>query len=673
MLMAVLKRQRTACQTIMVLLASMPMVAQPSLEALSEEEMAGVSGRDGLAVTLESGGIEADQVGWRTGTGTAEQATLGLGRSGDPDSGVRITAVGPYGTVTGNDFQWRGEMDVGGDGQGTAGLQLQGQWDRTRFRVDDIIHDGTPSASLGTLVLDGSGAFGFFNTAGLFKMAGDQAQLSLNLQQADLFYRQQPGGNELVLHDLDLDFGFEGGTIGLDGSEGLFVGAPEVDLDLGAVIGFRENPMDPFTTSGELAPMLHLDWRGGLDNFGLHVNGGGLNPSAGTGGLRFALEADFSDTSSLAFGTRADTRLHLRDFTTLGNAAGPDIRFPDIRFDVVNAGQGADGICFGDPSASVGDCTGGMPVELQADRPAFALSVRDGGLHAFPSSVLIEEAGCDPAAPGDCDTFDWGLVSTLGNIAVDSFVYPGGSQSDTGTVADLFVVTQSGAPEQWPTNTHFLFADTARGQGIGLVNARMLLQAQELEFRIDEPITDSLAGAQRAGLRLTTDELRLRLGGTLGGGSLADLGPGELMRIGELELDLHAGLDLALFPSPVAGEEFLGFAGGLDFRSTPENPSFISLAEPSRPEVDLRLTELQGRVEVGNGRVQISPSTQTASGRPRLLVQQDILIPEQAPGTSQANYLGGTALVADERLGGFAVPGGSQWHLSVGIGPVPGP
>ena len=85
---------RSAYSRAMILfMGALPLGAHPSLERLSEKEMAEIAGRDGIALTVESEGMEADYLGWRTEAGTPDEAMLALGRPNDPASRCIVATV----------------------------------------------------------------------------------------------------------------------------------------------------------------------------------------------------------------------------------------------------------------------------------------------------------------------------------------------------------------------------------------------------------------------------------------------------------------------------------------------------------------------------------------------------------------------------------------------------
>lgn len=633
--------------------------------------MAGIHARDGLAISLESDQLQADSIHWRVDEGTAHPQSLFFGRPGDSLSMVSFTGVESDGSPRPNGVEWRAELDVGGDGQGNAFMGLSAQWDRTRLRIDDLVPGHGSGASLGGLALDSAGSLELLNRGGPFNSASDQARLSLSINNGDLFYWQQPGGNELLLGDLFLDLHMAPGTLGID-NDGLFLSADQLELALGFELAFRNSPATALTTASDVAPMLSLGLSGSLENALLRMGGGGLDFGNGrTDGLHFALATDFAEDFMLSLGNAAGTTLHFTEFQKLGQHGLPALRMTDLTLDLVDDNDNLQGICFGEPGNSAQACQMGTPVTLEPAAPGLMLSIRDAGLHAFPSSLLVEQPDCDPA-DNNCAQFDLGVIATLGRVDSDAILY--GNDAGAGLVSDIFFSAQSDAPTQWPTNTHFMIADTNAMRGFGLVNANLLLTANQLLFALDDPLIDPVANIPRSGLRFTTDNLHLALAGTLGVGDLQDLGPDALLRISELDIALHAGLDLTLFPASDNSQPYLGFAAQLDLHSSPGSPSYLSLGEPSMPGTDLRISQLQGRVGLGNGRIQLQPATQTPDGRSRLTLAQDIRIAEQGPGTpATLNHLDGTLEVSGRRLGGFAIPGGNQWHTAISISPLATP
>ncbi len=379
-----------------------------AMTAVDDTALAGVTGQDGLTVTMNS----ASQIGgpssvakWNPdGLGNAASAAILL-------DGLQFNSIGADGAAAANsNFQVNTNLNVGTDSSGNSEINVGMSWTRMRELIPGVYmangSSGTmlqSSYSLGSMVLDSNGSFVMSNSGtGLLSggsvssnggtpvfngVAGRQLELTLGTPQFDisspagpsaqLYYRQGGAGSpELVMDKLYLQMGFPastGGVIGacssasscgsfVPGSSGLYVGAPTLNFNFNYRLDYIATPPSgsSYTTVG-MAPytqsLAYTGWTGNFNNAELLMSGGGVwsgqstyNPNVPSGrnqGMNFAFHADYAPdfTWLMGLGTGSEI-LKFSDWTKLTGAQWA-LNAPNVTLDVVNPGQGPGGLCWG--------------------------------------------------------------------------------------------------------------------------------------------------------------------------------------------------------------------------------------------------------------------------------------------------------------------------------------
>lgn len=684
-----------------------------ALEPLDDREMAGVAGRDGLSVQLNStAGFGADAAVLSSDTGQTYGAAAIL-------EGLALEGVG--GPLNGSL-----ELDVG-TVSGEPTVFIRGTWSELVASIDswsvgdpmisradysDATWQGAKSASLGSVGIQTSGSL-TLHAPGLVDSGSTNAFLDLNSQGA-LFYRQGAQGRpELSFRNFSLGARFTDGaggpgtgTFGIDTS-GLLVAADHMDLDLFFDLYYAETPgvgngyFDP--DAGQ--PMILFGWEGGIDNASLQLGSGGIGTgtySSGgldyvdydgsvTGnrseGLNFTSQWDYGPNfawrlgQSSASGTEVEVRF--TDWQRLGGTGSPvayDFNLPLI-LDTVDASHYPGGICFGGALPASGSLTsggcgtvGGMFEDQVPQSRAFAMVMRDGGLHAYNSAVEVIDGATT-------DTFNWSLLYTFGKLDSNVWLYPEQRGGNPGLKADVLLAIQSPgywekaqaldptAAANWASNTHFMIGDTNTAVDIdgdgtggdqfafGVMNADLLWKATNLFLRVTAP--GEITGFPGGFTLESNSPTQYRFRGMLGGGNLEDMSDPVRMALVDVNLETDRFV-FVLSPAPDPAEEYVGFDGLLDFNGN----AFVSLAEPSNPDADMRLGSVSGRIRWQNGRVELRSSADNADGRPSLRIANDLLIGSTAGG----NPLRGQVSLGSERLGEVVIPSG-KFYSSITLKP----
>lgn len=649
-----------------------------ALESMSDGELSDMTAQDGVSITLEGPLISADNVRWTPNA--ASHLSF---------DGISISSVALDGTPTGGPLSIVNQFDAGIVG-GAPGLSYKVDWSRMRLKADGISLGSSISNSLFSLALDSSGSFSLFNQGGLFNTSYASAGFSLAVNDASLFLQQGADGSpELTLHNLDFLWDMPVGIVGID-SEGILVEG-DVNFNLTFDILHEAAPVSAFSYDAATdLPTLHYGWGGDLVDAQLRIRPGGswletstipvaggdiYDQSAKTEGLNLSVRFDYGPTFRWIVGEAAGNR-KLLEFGSWTKLPGPGYGFniPFLGIDVINAGEGPGGLCWGaNWSGPAASCVaqGGQFLDVAPEDDTLAFLFRDFQLKAYSTSVKLIDA------PNPDRDFTWGLIYTWGNV--DGNIYLN-STGDNQMKADLLITNQTfdvndldsdgnvnEAGRDWNDGTHFMIADTDANLGIGFLHSGFLVAANDL--------TLSLAAD---GVNLATDQLRLAMTARFGGGDLPNLN--EPVTIGDIDVNFEFDLfSYTLSPAP-PGETYLAYDATFNFANTNianfsendsgganDDGSYFAWSEPSRPESDIRLADIQGSIRFTNGKVDIRGDGESGPGLPpQLVFSNDIHI-----GTEVS---GGQALVVNRiefnngNLGSFVIPQG-QWHSTIALSP----
>lgn len=707
------------------------------LEPLADTVMSDVVGQDGLTVTFQTDtDVTADALKAEFDAGTVNVANITA-------QDLRLSGVDLVGN-TGGGFNITTEIDVATNAADLPGMRIG--ITSSRFRIESgalrLNREAVPAAttpdpySFGRVAIDGSVSLEYANFGGLFNASGSDADLSASFTDGRIFYRQLWHEHPYLIFDnVQAAWNISGGTVGFLASAaddpfgmsgGLIQSADRIDLQLEAdweykfPVGLGEQP---FTITGNELPMLRFGWNGAVKDADLVWRTGGAWANdawaSATQGLTFSSRWNYiTNAEALAAGDAGSefrwvlgesgggVQLELSDWRPLGNNPYAH-NFPLISLDVINAGQGPGGLCFGGanagPLSAGAGCANGQVLNLQAgdinafrpetyssggvagggtrvtNAPALAAFVRDGNLLAVSNKVKLREAGVTTWE------LNWGLIYTLANIDGNIYVYPGGNPSDDilfggggnsldyGVIFDLLLMSQtlssSGDVQglNWNQGSHFMLADTefeTGGVGIGFLGANVLLAANDARFWI-KPQWNS-ADFYEGGIDILAPQSRLGFSGFFGGATLPD--GLEIVQGAFIDINFEGLLNLRLSPSDPAstlaegGSNYLGYSMAARFGNLDDanfalgsggnlasgSGSYIALAEPGRTDVEIRLDQITGDVALVNGIVDLrGEGEESAGSRPSLVISHDILIGQTA------------AARMNDAVVGHSLPGGA--------------
>lgn len=410
--------------------------------------------------------------------------------------------------------------------------------------------------------------------------------------------------------------------------------------------------------------------------------------------------------------------------------------FPLIAIDVIGgAGQGPGGLCWGHgsklSSAACGGASGAQFMNIQpgwigntygsiqhsGDAGAIALLVRDGQLQTYSRIVRLLER--DASGNVTQREFNWGLIYSLANVDANIYLYPGGNDDSEnyGVIADLLVMSQTLDADDpskqgfnWDHGTHLMIADTEAEMGLGFISSSFVVAGNDTRIWVkNKEGNDYYSG----GLDFFSPEARFNYRATFGGGLL----PGhplydplsttqpQTVRGALIDLNLEGLVNLRFSPSdpneannPDGARNFLGYSGALRLGTNPGTGviggstlrqcggescgSYLSLAEPNKPEVDFRLAQVSGDVAFTNGRVDIvGTGERSGSPEPKMVLANTIEIGTAAQATLQGildttNVAYGApqqlridkVMLGDANLGRIIIPA-ARIHSSITLEP----
>lgn len=628
------------------LLLALPL-ACAAFTPLSETELGDVHAQDGLTTVLDSAaaGITADLLEWELDQPGVDAARLQL-------SGLSLQAVDSVGNA-GGAVQATARFDVGSVA-GQPAIALEAELSRSRLRIANLRHDGSATRSYGTLLLDGEQHVSLRATGGLLGPATD-TYLKAEIVDGRVIYEPLWWGHPyLTQNRFNARLEMPGGRLGMeaDGLRLSTVGtaSPLVNilLDFDLLYKFPVHfPGEAYVVTANDRPLMHFGWLGSLKNVEMRLKptGGWTNHNrlATTQGMSLSSSWDFVGRqeaitvhgsadheyrwqlgeAAAGGADRSRVNFELGDWTTWGgNAHAHD--FPLIALDVITAGRGPGGFCWG-RSSDIASCASGsqsvnLPVgtiegfSAEVNRTgdkAIALLVREGQLMAFSRKVRLLETDA-AGVTTEPASYNWGLIYTLANLNANLFLYPGGSEGDVGggsrqrgIMADVMLMSQTFADGcdtsvsnctqgfNWNRGTHLMIADTdinrngvtgevRDAMGIGLVSSNILLLANDMRLWLKQIKKDGLGNdvhvgvnddPNLSGIDLMSPRARLHFKAVFGGGVLPPVGSAglETVQISLLNLNLEGLFNHRLSTADTAsphGRNFLGFSAALRLMNT---------------------------------------------------------------------------------------------------------
>ena len=735
-----------------------------SMTELTDHSMSAVTGQDGLTVNLESAaGISADSIQWHT---DIDIPHVNWPTTPDTDFTYK-EAITHFHDISlegrdGNPLSATLDLDIGSDGTDPY-LALNYAWQPMFTHIGGFTLETPGTAykdhSLGEvgLYLD-SGSLSLINQ-GIFNHTYDiatgnsssnSARFDLDLS-GDLILRQGgPGAAELSLANFVFRNYFSNGVAGSGGlhgpgmgsvgitEEGIFLQADHTYTDFRFDLMYKEGTVDTDFDLTDRQALFHAGWTGGLENAIFAIRPGGISYDNGvtrSEGLNFQARWDYADDFALVAG-HADpnnkTHLRLGGWTAM-DSSGPMLSM-DIILDILQGdNQPWGGLCMGQANVQVAgatDCAGSgafVNTKVPNDDSAFALLVRNGGLHAYSSSMQV----IDPSVPATAgyDPYDFGLVWTLGQMDADILIYPRGTSTDVGLKMDVAVVTQSpgywnatqissedfvgisnfnelegydsfeeffdfsgydagnlssdeiaeivsgvraAAGANWRTNSHLMFANTESKIGVGILNNDFLFEAKDLQLTFGE--SDLVFDQMHSGIRLGSDSYaRYFVRGMFGAGSLTDLSS-NVANVALWQFALATDhYRFVMYPDTVTvGSDDLatvGFEGFFDLHPD----SFLSLSEASVPKSSFDLYNVEGTLGWKDGHILIEAAP-NATGTPSITLRNQLLIGESVDFSSN-DAIAGEPLIGNigfgsNSYGRIAMPGG-VWHSEIVVQVAP--
>lgn len=548
--------------------------------------------------------------------------------------------------------------------------------------------------SFGQMAIDSQGSFTLNTTQGFLNSnatvdTNRQLRLTLGSPQfgvaspvnnyAQIYYRQSTAANspEFVLDKVYLDTGFatgQGGVIGAcqtsgtcgiftnkftAGSTGLLISTPRLDFNLLYSVNYRAAPSTALNTTGtDVLNGFNFGWagatntstgafnyasgNGGFDNAELLIGTGGfwtnpasssttpqdVAPTTRTQGLNIAFHADYDPTFAWYVG-RDGAMIEFSNWTKIPGATWA-LNAPNITLDVIRAGQGMGGLCFGAQAygGTAANCTGstftrpnGQVVNGQyldtskAASPvaspsstALGLAIRDLSLQAYSTQVVVLDdlngngvytdgavtlTGKGGLTANESTVEPWTLMYTFGSLDANVYLYPGNGSSN-GLTADVLFMAQSFKNGTNPllNNTNLMIGDSSSGLAVGLTQANVLFAANQMQVNLNS-----------TGIQLKSSDVRMEVQGRFAGGQIpAMTQPGSAsvasnqVVVTDVDMNLESNkVDLSILPkttsynNPITGKpySYLSFSGSVTLVSpgAPNNSS-----APSATSLDITPT-----------------------------------------------------------------------------------
>lgn len=674
-----------------------------AMETLSDQEMGTVSGQDGVTLRYQGPDPDTNPAGENDGI-AVDQLRITLDK-GDAtyenqvfSDNLKLVPIGPDGADPTEPLDIALAVDAYTHADtGNPGLALDLTWNRMRAQLNNLYMSDDTGASMGQLALDAPGRLLLLGDGGLFNTASNQARAMLNVGDMDfsdpspsnwvindpgqLYYRQSGAGSpELMLDNLGFLFNMREGVMGIDNSGILLESAPGTRTDFNLTFDLRYDGggASPFQRTADDQPVIFFGWRGGWLDTRAHLSTQGIWDSAGnhSAGITASGGFNFANDYQVVLGEAGGDRGYIEFAQPISLAgASKDFEIGSLTLDAVHANQGVGGICFGANTNSFGSdgssgCTASISqkpaqfLDIPAKDNAMALALRDGRLNAYSSQVVYRD--------DNSTTIDenWALIYTFGDVDGNIYLYPQTPQTGGGLVGDVLLAMQTfgGTDPQtrWKQGTHFMIGDTDKDLAIGLMGADLLFGASNMAI--------DLTGT---GLQLhTNEEARFQLRGMLGGGDIPAMDVPQQMLYADLNLESDNFL-FNLEPAP-SNESYLGFSGFLSLTNLEsdianesggahghDDGSYLSLAEPGfdRLDVDFRLAQVVGDLEVLDGKIDLRTNTETDHGRPELRISNTVKLGEQATQPGPGGVAGdivevGKVEFGGQSLGKMVIPGG---------------
>lgn len=705
--------------------------AAAAMSAMDEQELSAVNGQEGLRAVLATPAMTATSVQVRADAGNATAvggiqadgltlypfggpATLGGTYTLDVGAGSQAALPAIAWLATINRFRLGGSYS-GVPTPGNGGFVARAS--------------GDPARSFGSWTLVSDLQFELVGTP-FYGIPDATTRLLLALNDATLLYQQNWYYHaNIALSDLDFAWDMAAGTVDVD-TTGLRI-AGDTEFRIGFDLLYKFHPdQDMSTVTANDRSLFAFGWNGTLYDSLIYLRSGGVwNTAADAGtGATFAALPTAGRTAGVNVGMRWNYKQNpatnlpgANDFRwRIGHAAGDreylefgDWRnleqatgtvagrygfdFPLIVIDALDAGSATNAggsLCWGNTMTGAA-CSGGGGnlLTLRAGTvEGYAAAVnrsggatvmqliRNGNLLAWSNAVKVGAVN----KPALDTNYQWGLIYTLANINSNVYLYPGGSESDvaggsrsSGVVGDVLFMTQSFGtwpPDnatnstRWSHGSHFMIADTAAQQGIGLLGASFLVAADDLRLWLKNTWNGQASPYNwEGGVDLFSPRTRAHMRALFGGARLPR--GHDLVRGANIDMNFEGVWNFRLSPPPT-GADLVAYSAAIRFRCGTTAPfgcrdnafadatgstiasgsgSYISIEEPGRAGVDLRFADMSGDVAWDQGVMQLRAADETGTGKPDLTLSNKLLL-----GASAAARMGDAATGVGLGNGGAA-------------------
>lgn len=622
------------------------------LELIEDEQLSNITAQDGLIVKIEADNINVGALYW--------SVTDGASTNRYNFNGFNYSRIGNNGApaLPTDKLSFVSDIDIGSSAGGTPALSINASWPRTRHKVDSISHADAPTKSIATAVFDSAGSVSFFNTNGIFDSTTNNLKLSYIINDGEIYWRQGVAGSpEMLLDNFNFALNITNGRLGVD-ANGIRLqalstfGTPSTfNLDWSYDVKYRSAPLaaNEFRSDSAVQNTMYFGLVGNLADFDLYIKPGGVYTNGNTAsrgnGINFSLNANADPNFQVRFGESKDLYVALTDWSKL-NGATRMLTIPDWTIDLIDAGQGPGGLCWGANTNNSTACVGagGTLIDVAPEDNAISITARDISYFAYPRKVILHDITNSVVD----ESFNWGIITTLGNLDGNVYWYAGGpSGANTGLKMDINFMAQSFDTSANKLNTHFMIMDTDTNKAIGLFDANLGWRANDMYLQL-----------LPAGINLSSNDVSFRLSGVFGGGDFPFSAANNPIRVSNWDLLLDADkYDLTLKPAASAD---LGF----DLKLNLVNTSYFSLAEPSAPTSTLKFDNIQGSLRLDGKLDFISNDNTPINESAKMVVSTDIYLGTSVPGVGYGNVLSTNLKLSGNPLMDIVIPSG-QWYSSI--------
>lgn len=516
---------------------------------------------------------------------------------------------------------------------------------------------------------------------------------------------------------------------------GLYLATPKLDFNFTYALNYRGNPgTNGFTTTqNDVLGLAYWGWTGDFQNAELVIgSGGGYSvetnnrydpnvPTTRNQGLNLAFHGNYDpgNFNWVVGQAGGGTLLEFGGWTKFGDATW-GLSAPNITLSVINSSQGVGGLCwgagiYGNASSGCGGASLTWPYGYHPAGAEFlnmtptatnidsgtnltaipSLWIRNMSLQAWSTNVTVldDKNGNGIFDAGESQTYNWGLIYTLGTADGNISLYPGNGSGGDGLKADILFMSQSFNNKTTNTtnnplygNTNFMIEDTSSKMAVGYYDANFLLAMKAANIVLGSD-----------GIHINPAAMRLGFEGMFGGASLANAGtPGGTVPVVKgflLDVNLESNNPSFVFspkntqmqdtdyswqnngsgpnygynnPNNNKPYPYLGYSGNITFgtvsgfgTASPDG-SYISMAEPSSPSTDIRIANLTGSISIQNGRVFLisgSDPYMAPDGVQRLQIAQDIYFGSTAGGSA----LNANVNFSGANIGQISIPSGQMF------------